>query len=191
MKKLFMDWAGSYDVLTRAEELEVIGKNRDDDKTLLEVLLRHNAKYLLKYAYKWRGTYETDDALGIIVEALTRNFHTWDHKSSFVYYAKYIIISAMHRNIPKVFEELQDYDCIDETCKDYTDLREELEGDLHLLLDDSEVKFITDIYFNGLTIKDAGDNIGLTADPSKSRKHCKILAKLSQELSSKYGGEIT
>ena len=175
-------WADHYEPISRDEELQVIAKYRDDDRKLLEVLLQHNARYLVKYISKWQSTYDLDDASSIAILAITRKFHEWDHKSSFVYFVKYIIMSSLHRTIPKVFEELEDYDAIDETCKPYNDDCEALLSDLQALLSKPEYDFIVDIYFNNKTVKVAGDKYGLHSDPSKSRKHSQILAKIKRHL---------
>lgn len=180
--KLLKDWADVYEPLERQTELDIIEKSTDD-ADLLEIMLKHNARMLVKEIGKWRNTYDLDDASSIVILKLTRNFDKWDKKSSFYYFANLRIKSALHENTRKsdictTMDDITHFDEIlaSEDITEYDDVLEYCEE----ILSKDEYEMIRSIYKDGKMIKDSS-NIAST-----SRKHHKILEKLAKLLENPY-----
>jgi DNA-directed RNA polymerase specialized sigma subunit len=184
MYNTLKNWADNNSPLTRDQELQIIADYRNDSQQLAEIMIRYNARYIIKEINRWRYTYDIDDAASLVITAIIEKFETWDRKTSFIYFIKYIIKTALHKAL-KNYQIIQE-DLDDPTnsayCEDYCDTCEVLKDKLKDILNDKEYKFIYDIYFDNKTVKDAGDIYGLRSDPSKSRKHREILNKIEKHL---------
>lgn len=180
MYKQLQTWADQFEPLERPEEIEIINNTKNDEE-LIEIMLKHNARMIIKEISKWQYTYDLDEAASIVIQKLIRCIDKWDKKSSFYYFAILRIKSALHDATRKyskwqcdnngnmlddidnhsanlINPKLEQYDDIFEYCKE--------------ILTESEYKMIYEIYFNGNLIKNSS-NIA-----SSSRKHQRILRKL-------------
>lgn len=181
--KLIKSYADQYAPLTHQEELQATSLL--DTTASLALLIKHNARGLVKLVNPWMHTYgNLDDPTSVATLALVKSYKNYNNQvSPFWYWARLRVKAALHRYQPKTRPpevDIATLEIEDSTQRPYSDLDSILQTTMSDILTEKEQEFIKDIYYRGLSVSEAGDNYGFKVAPSKSRKHKELLLKLRQ-----------
>lgn len=183
------DFANIYSPLSFKEEQELVKRydkdNPEGNPELFLELIKHNARMIIQFAYKWQNTLDVADCLSISIQALHKFFYErWDYKSKFSINGIYAVRSAL-RTAQKNYSQLSSSDDeiilkqIQVRADHYNDLPEVVLEQIQNTLDPEEAAFIVDIYFNNLTLLQAGKkHYNHTYRKASSYKHKLIIDKL-------------
>jgi len=181
-----INYCKNYEPLKQDEQDLLVSESIDDEE-LLTTLIRHNARIIIKEINKWLRTYnDPDDIAMIAMQGCMLAFEKWDRKWLFGCHCRLYISAKLHRQWQR-YQSIADYDITDleiadDHVEDYSDLRDVINDIMQKHLTVDEATFIQNIYFNNMSVDEAGKLYGYTAAPSKSRKKTEILAKLREHL---------
>lgn len=188
MYKQLVEYCKMYEPLSMDEQNDLLNEGLSEEDLLTE-LIKHNSRMIIREVHKWRKTFDDlDDVSMVAIQGVMRAYNKWDStKYLFGIHIRPYISALIHRQWKKhicIADHIDpsDLELEDVTIDSYSDLRDVLESSMKDVLDEKEYQFIKDIYFNHMTVSQAGSNYGYTVNPSKSRKKMEILRKLKDNL---------
>jgi hypothetical protein len=203
MYKELIEYTNIYKPLTLDEQAVIIDKELEDC-VMIDIMIKYCAISILSEINKWTNTIrDVEDIASLSIIGFIRGYNKWKRNREFLlsFYCKLHISAYLHKQYSKYFkpnellfdnidtiEEYINKDDIvyyDETVMN-NDNNVKLMEELKRLLTIDEFKFIYNIYYNNLNIKDSAKGLESLESLNLYSKHNQLIKMLynnvSQEL---------
>ena len=186
MYNTLKEYADTYNPLTRTAELSLINKYSRNPTKLFEMMLKHNARYIVKYVNLWKNSYnnDLDEATSVVILSLAKKFEGWNSSTeSYYYHIKYLVRSALRGNYEDPAKHCEFEDMLETIEFEYNDTQsfEEMLKRIPTL-DERAIDMLRRIYGDTQeSVTSAGKNVyGIQSASNSSRRHRNILKSLNE-----------